>query len=366
MKCLETGLIYRNPKPHIRSVHAYFPSVIRFEDGELVCTLRLGQAFEAHDLRTYVARSKDDGKTWDTEGTIYPGTSDRCTSDSARLTLAEDDSLVVFMIRQDRKRKDEGLTNPETQGYVEQELIIMKSYDRGRTWTEPKIFTPPLKGPCFELCCPIIPLSSGKWIIPTSTWQDWDGYCPNGLKMVAFASYDKGNSWPDYSDVMVNFEDEITFWESKIVEMKDGRLLAVAWAYDRKNKRDLPNHYALSEDGGKTFKTPLSTGLCGQTLTPLVLSDGRILNVYRRMDKQGLWAVVSRIDGEKWVNEEELCLWGQGANKLVETGDNMSKNFNVLKFGAPSLVNMGDGTVFAAFWAVEDCVSNVRWYKIKI
>jgi hypothetical protein len=94
MKCLETGLIYRNPKPHIRSVHAYFPSVIRFEDGELVCTLRLGQAFEAHDLRTYVARSKDDGKTWDTEGTIYPGTSDRCTSDSARLTLAEDDSLA--------------------------------------------------------------------------------------------------------------------------------------------------------------------------------------------------------------------------------------------------------------------------------
>ena len=47
IKCTGTGLIYRNPKPHVRSVHAYFPSVVPVANGELLATLVLGDAFEA-------------------------------------------------------------------------------------------------------------------------------------------------------------------------------------------------------------------------------------------------------------------------------------------------------------------------------
>lgn|GEM_PF-1806657 len=35
----ETGLIHRNPKPHLRSEHAYFPSVVQMRNGELLCSL---------------------------------------------------------------------------------------------------------------------------------------------------------------------------------------------------------------------------------------------------------------------------------------------------------------------------------------
>ena len=69
-------------------------------------------------------------------------------------------------------------------GFVETELTIMRSVDKGRTWNVPQTFEPPLTGPSFEMCCPIRILSDGRWIIPTSTWRSFDGYCPNGMKAV--------------------------------------------------------------------------------------------------------------------------------------------------------------------------------------
>ncbi|MBI4552738.1 MAG: exo-alpha-sialidase, partial [Candidatus Latescibacteria bacterium] len=96
---LRTGLLYRNPKPHIRSVHAYFPSVVVMKNGELLATLVIGEAFEAVNLRTYVARSIDQGETWQLEGLIYPGTVDRLTSDACRLTALPGGDVVAFMVR---------------------------------------------------------------------------------------------------------------------------------------------------------------------------------------------------------------------------------------------------------------------------
>lgn len=366
MKCIDSGCIYRNPKPHVRSVHAYFPSAVRFDDGEMLCTMALGQAFEALDLTTFLARSTDNGKTWALEGTVFPLSLENNTTDCSRLTLLDDGSLVVFVVQQDRKRRDEGLSSNETLGFVDVKMFTMKSYDRGKTWEELNEIEPPLVGPSFELCCPITPLTSGKWLLPTSLWQDWDGYCPNGLKMVSFVSNDEGKSWPEYVDVMENAEEEITYWESKIVEMKDGRLLAVAWAYDRKNKTDLQNQFVISNDDGVTFTKPKSTGIWGQTTTPLVLDDGRVLLVYRRTDESGLWASIINLDNDEWVIEESICLWGQKRENLIATDENMSENFNVLRFGAPSLVNMGDTTVFITFWAVQDCVSNLPWLRLEI
>ena len=70
IKYLETGLVYRNPKPYIRSVHAYFPSITVLSVNEILATLVLGSAFESVDCHVYIARSRDSGKTWTTEGSI--------------------------------------------------------------------------------------------------------------------------------------------------------------------------------------------------------------------------------------------------------------------------------------------------------
>jgi len=365
MKIIKTGLVFRNPKPHVRSVHAYFPSVAVMANGEMLATIVLGEAFEAANLHTHVCRSRDEGETWHCEGPIYPGTKGRLTSDGSRLTALPDGELVAFMVRHDRSdHPEEGLTNRANLGFVPTELLLLRSQDFGHTWTEPSSLAPPLTGPSFELCCPIVVLRDGRWLLPTQTWPGWDGHCPNGIRMGALVSSDRGRSWPQFLDVMRESGGRVFFWESKIAELPDGRLMAVAWAYDDVAAKDRPNQYALSADGGRTWTQPASTGLWGQTLTPLALEHGRILCVYRRMDQTGLWANVSRLEGDRWVNLSDMPLWGHNVTGLTATTRNMAHNFNVLRFGAPCLARLGDGTVFVAFWGYEECCSVVRWFKL--
>jgi len=198
------------------------------------------------------------------------------------------------------------------------------------------------------------------------TWRGWDGQLPNGLRMVAFVSYYRGHTWPEYLDVMHHPERPIIYWESKILELPDGRLLAAAWAYDEAAAIDDPNQYTLSADGGQTWLPTRSTGLLGQTLTPFLLPDGRILCVSRRMDEPGLWANVSRLEGDEWINESCKPLWGASTADLTETSGNMVHNFHVLRFGAPCITGLADGTILVSFWCYEECVGLVRWFKLNI
>ncbi len=362
-----SGLVYRNPKPHVHSVHAYFPSVVLMANGELLASVALAEAFEATDMCTHLCRSTDDGETWALEGPIRPAQTDRLVSDASRLTAAPDGEVVAYMVQSDRTdHPDEGLTNAETLGFVPTTLALLRSRDFGHTWDAPTPIAPPLEGPSFELCCPVTILRDGRWIIPTLTWPGWDGHCPSGVRMVALVSHDRGRSWPEYWDVMRQVEGRVYFWESKIVEFADGRLLAVAWTYDDIASKDRPNHFSTSEDGGKTWSPPASTGLMGQTLTPHLLDDGRILCVYRRMDQPGLWAALCHLDGGRWVTDEHEPMWGTGAGGLTATSDDMAHNFNVLRFGAPCITRLADGTLFVAFWCYEDCVSVIRWFKVTV
>jgi len=363
----DTGLVYRNPIPHVHSVHAYFPSMVNLGGGELLCSVTLGEAFEAPDLHSHLCRSTSNGATWQSAGELYPGTPGRLTSDACRLTALGDGHLVAFLVRHDRTdHPDEGLTNEATLGFVPTELLLMRSADNGHTWTGPDPLEPPLVGPSFELCSPIVPLGDGRWLLPTSTWRGWDGDCPNGMKMIALASPDRGATWPQYVDVLRDPEGRVIYWESKIVELPDGRLLCAAWAYDERAAADRPNQYALSSDGGATWTAPASTGLQGQTLTPAALPDGRILCVYRRMDRPGLWANLSHLDGDSWVDDASEPLWGADAAGLTGSSGSMVQNFQVLRFGAPCLCRLDDGTYMAAFWCYEDAVSNVRWIRLKV
>jgi hypothetical protein len=51
---------------------------------------------------------------------------------------------------------------------------------------------------------------------------------------------------------------------------------------------------------------------------------------------------------------------------LTGTSDNMVQNFQVLRFGGPCITRLPDGAIFVAFWCYEDCVSNIRWFKLEI
>ncbi len=362
-----TGLIYRNPIPHVYSRQAYFPSIAGLPNGELLASFAIGEAFEAANLNSYISRSTDNGETWSEpvpyfrEGTL--GEYSNC----ARITALANGEVVAIAVRSHRSPyPGQGLANPENIGFVPTDIFLVRSIDGGETWQAPERIQPPLVGPSFELCSPIVVLRDGRWLWPTSTWRSWEGYSPSGMKMVAFVSSDQGKTWPEYMDVMDGSADHIIYWESKIIELAGNVLIAVAWAYNEAQGKDLPNHYTISHDGGRTWLLPRSTNIQGQTMAITALPDGRLLSVYRRIDKPGLWVNISRLDSDAWINEEEFPLWGAQSAHLTHRSDNMVHDFNELKFGAPWITVLPDNCIHIAFWCYEKMVSNIRWFKLDL
>ena len=388
MKVLDTGIVYRNPAPHLTSRHAYFPSLVSLSGDAMIASYTIGEAFEAVNLHTEVSRSEDGGLTWESLGRTFTNPdpdSNGQMCEASRITALPDGTIVALVAQFDRSaHPDRGLSNEETLGLVDTTFLISRSADEGRTWSSPAPVATPLVGPSFELCSPIF-VHGKRWLFATSTWRRWDGHAPNGMKMVMLESDDNGMTWPRFTDVMADADGKRIFWESKVVPLADGRWVAVAWVFNEKQGKDEENHFAVSDDEGRTWSNPQATGLVGQTMTPLALPDGRMFFTYRRIDKPGLWAGISNISGDVWNTGDLIEIWNGGSCVTREgTADNtaadtatdtaaadaaasdMVEAFQNLRFGAPTVINHPDGSIFLAFWAYEDCVSVIRWIKISI
>jgi hypothetical protein len=101
-------------------------------------------------------------------------------------------------------------------------------------------------------------------------------------------------------------------------------------------------------------------------MTPWLLGADRVLTVYRRMDEPGLWANLSHLEDDRWVNDVSQPLWGhQSAEGATRTNGGVAAMFQTLRFGAPSITQLPDGALYVAFWCYEDCVSIIRWFKFQ-
>ncbi len=365
LQLVDTGLVYRNPQPFLKAVHAWHPSIACLPNGDLLAGFDLGQAVESLDYRTYIARSRDGGKTWSSPKRFFEDPVTRRSSHSVRLGSLRDGTVVGFGARYYRDDPEAGLTNRENLGFVPMDLITLTSRDGGESWTDPRTISPPLVGPAFEICHRIIELSDGRWLAPTATWKGWHGDMPNGMQAIALVSYDHGTTWPEWISIVNQWDQQIVSWEQGLTELVDGRLLCVVWCYDEQQGRSLPNRYAISRDG-RTFSAPKENGLNGETAKLITLADGRVLCLYRRLDQPGLWAGLVEIVGDEWRQLEELRLWQGTVSGMLGERSSASDELSALKFGFPSMVQLPDGDVFAVFWCVEDAVHNIRWVRVRV
>lgn len=358
-----TGVVFRNPKPHLAAVHAWHPSLVQLNTGELLASFDLGQGAESLDYRTCIARSSDAGETWSDPVPLLNDASPRRSTHSVRLGQVSDGTIVGLGGRFYRDNPEEGLVNRTNLGYVPMELFLVRSRD-GYRWDGPEPVRPPLVGPAFEMCHRIIELADGRWLAPTSTWKGWNGEAPQGMQAVALVSHDRGRTWPEYLRVVDQTRRGVISWEQGLAQLPDGRLVAVVWSFEEATGKSLPNRHAVSFDG-RNFFPPRENGLCGETAKLLTLADGRLLCLYRRLDKPGLWANLVRIDGEDWINLEEAPLW-QGMTSGMTGAHRAGDELSALKFGYPSMVELRPGVVLAVFWCVEDCLHIIRWQRLQI
>ncbi len=357
-----TGHVYRNPRPELRSLHAWHPSLIRFDDGELVCVFDRASADQSLDYRSFMSRSTDGGATWSEPVRVLADWGERPTTHIIRASRLPDGTLVGVVGRMFRDDPDAGIVNLPGIGYAEMDLWLIRSTDRGRSWSAPEPLDPPFDGPSWELCHSIVVMRDGRWLLPLSSWMGWHGEAPNGMTAVSFVSEDQGGSWPRALVEFDRWSDDLIHWEQSLVQLQDDRLLAVAWRLNWKTGAVHPTPYAISADG-EHFTDLGPTGFLGQTTKMIVLPDGRVFCAYRRQDQPGLWGTLARIDGDRWVNLATAPLW-QGAESGMTGGEGTGTELVALKFGYPSMTLEPNGDVLLAFWCEEECIVNIRWLRI--
>jgi hypothetical protein len=359
-----SGMVYRNPKSYLHSVVAYHPSLILLSQSEFLATFDLGEAVEALDYHTVVARSTDYGETWRVEGPLLQETP-HSTTHTIRTNQLRDGSLVGFGGLHHRDNPEEGLVNRDTFGFVPVDLFIVRSFDRGRSWSRPERIEPSLIGPSWEICHHILELEDGRWLAPTATWRAWNGDHPSGEQSVVLISVDQGKSWPSFGRTFDGRESGVSHLEQSVIQLQDGRILALSWAHDAKSGKNLPSLYTLSTDRGESFSPPTETGFLAQTAKVIQLRDGRLLCVYRRNDKPGLWATLARLDGIRWINLADAPLW-QGAASGMSGRLNSGEELSILKFGYPSIRQVSPDEILLLFWCQEDCITGIRWIRLNI
>jgi hypothetical protein len=360
----DSGLIYANPKPHLRSRQATFPTVIRLPSGALLAAFMVGEAFESADGHTELARSIDEGQTWEQLGPLPVGPTPHPVSESGRLSLAADGTVLCYGPRFDRSDPERSIGNAATNGLIDCEAVLYRSRDEGRSWSSPAVLPIPLPGP-YEIASPIVVLSDGRWLAPLSTWRNWEGEKLAGEKALALVSHDGGRGWNELLEVFADPEDQITYWEQRIFAIGGGRLMATAWAHDHRSGADLPNQFVIAEDG-RTFGPPRSTGQPGQTCSPLWLGDDRLLSVYNhRHGDPGVRAALVRFTAEEWQAETEVVLWGQGTPRVGGTTSIVGA-MNQFRFGFPGVLALGDQRYLVSHWCMEDAQLVSRWTRIRV
>ena len=270
--------------------------------------------------------------------------------------------ILGFGKWEDRKGYETHRSNRETLGQVPMRLFWIESKDGGRSWSAPQWIEPPLVGPTWELCHPIIELPDKSWAAPAATWRGWNGELPNGELTGLLISKDQGSTWPTFTVTFDGKASGFIHWEQSVVVRRDQSLLATAWVYDPRNKETKPSMFVVRPAGASEFGAPIPTGFLAQTCKIIELGSGKILAAYRRHDRPGLWVEVATVTGERWITEQRGLIWG-GVQSGMAGKASTSEELNALRFGYPSMSLLENGDVLLVFWGTQSTQTAIRWIR---
>ena len=131
---------------------------------------------------------------------------------------------------------------------------------------------------------------------------------------------------------------------------------------------DQEDSFVLSFDGGLTWSEPRSTGISGQTMTPIPLGGDRLMVLYnRRYGQQGIVANLVTFTPQQWTIHHEDLLYDPGTAqerpKVLETGVD---EFAAFQFGFPTAIRLQDGSFLATHWSQENGRFGIRWTKLRV
>jgi len=334
-----------------------FPLAVQLPDGEILCSFGVGGGPFVHG-GTEFARSRDGGETWTPGGVIMPLEDDPPASNFLKLTLSADAKTIYAygsrMFREEGQKFGEGQNEP----------VLCTSADGGATWSAPAVVPFPCDGPT-EVSYGALPLSSGRLLAPAATLPSQDRL---GEQVLVAISDDGGKTWPRHSVVFEDPEKRFGYFEQKLAEVAPGRVMAVAWTVTLGDVVDQPDSFAMSNDGGETWGPAQSTGIIGQTMTPIPLGGDRLLVLYnRRYGQQGIVMNLVTFTDDAWTVHHEGIMYDAKATHTrpgdIESGVEELDSF---EFGFPTAIQLQDGTLLATHWSQEAGKFGIRWTKLRV
>jgi len=332
-----------------------FPMAVQLPGGDILCSYGVGGGALVTGGTDW-SRSTDNGETWQVEGTLLPKDEDRNRANFLKLSLSPDGQTIYAYGQWVDANTDEQF------GARDSGSLLCRSIDGGQTWSEPQPVPMP-EGP-LEVSHGLLPLMSGRLLAPAATLFHKDEL---GLRVLTALSDDDGESW-SHSVAFEHPEKRRGYFEQKFVELPDRRVMGVAWTVTLGDYADLENSFVISEDGGSTWGSIRSTGIHGQTMTPVSLGEDRLLVLYnQRHGQQAIKMCLVTFTEDKWaVHHESVMYDARTTYRRAEGVQSGIDELDGFAFGFPTAIPLQDGSFLATHWCVEDGRCGIRWTRLKI
>ncbi len=196
IRIINEGILYCNQRPGYESIHAHFPFIEQLGKEELICFYSRGSAMTSADKVVAKLRSADGGNTWNEEGVVWdPSRDDKkfCYYHGAATKL-KNGKLIAVLTRFDRSNPEELMWDPETGGYPDPDIVILRSEDNGHSWSKPEIVPFP-EGMIGNHAGTIIELDDKNLMLNFETWKHSGDSEAAEQKSLALVSENEGKSW---------------------------------------------------------------------------------------------------------------------------------------------------------------------------
>jgi len=347
-----------------------WPTVCRLKNGEIIAAFSGDR--EEHVCpwgKVQIARSKDDGETWEGPVTIQNGPLD--DRDAGIVQMPDGDILITWFTSDYYRRSfNNNVTGELT---PDQPLYWWKrhdekippevardalgyfrtlSQDNGKTWSKPMRMTGVGSAPHGPVLLRDGSLFQVGITGITRKTPDGEKRC---TAVGAWKSIDKGATWQCLCPDIPWSDDEglknMALDEPHVVELADGTLVGMI----RFNGADQYLRQTVSTDGGKTWTRIVKTPMVGLPPHLIRLEDNKLVCVYaRRMwDQWGQYACLSDDNGKTWDVANEIKL---------------ANGFQV-DLGYPSTCVLGDGSLLTVYYQQPEkkskCALMATKWKVK-